>query len=125
MSQTRLPPHWRMVGLGEVSETTWGSTLPSDMYNTEGRGLPFLQGKSKFADFSPEPAKYCTTPFKVAKQGSILMCVRAPVGDVNLADQGYIIRRGLASFMHAYLPDWETRERLLREYGVEVLPVDH
>jgi len=36
-------------------------------------------------------------PLKIAKQGSVLISVRAPVGDVNLANQDYIIGRGLCS----------------------------
>ena len=34
---------------------------------------------------------------KIAKKGSVLISVRAPVGDVNIANMDYCIGRGLAS----------------------------
>ena len=43
------------------------------------------------------PTKYCTKLLKVCTPGSVLISVRAPVGDVNLADREYLIGRGLAS----------------------------
>ena len=43
------------------------------------------------------PRVYCTTPTKVATQGDILFSVRAPVGELNLADRDYGIGRGLCA----------------------------
>lgn len=92
-----LPPGWQQVALGEVCDVVMGQSPPSETYNTTGYGLPFLQGKAEFSDLSPRPEKYCSSPNKVARQGSVLMSVRAPVGDVNIADQDYAIGRGLAA----------------------------
>ncbi len=92
-----LPPGWHMARLGAISNITMGQSPPSEEYNSDGKGLPFLQGKADFTEFSPSPTKYCTRPLKVARQGSVLISVRAPVGDVNLADRDYIIGRGLGS----------------------------
>jgi type I restriction enzyme S subunit len=41
--------------------------------------------------------KFTTDPKKYADEGSVLFSVRAPVGDVNVANQQYCIGRGLAS----------------------------
>lgn len=92
-----LPDGWRVAWLGTISDITMGQSPPSEEYNSDGKGLPFLQGKADFTEFSPSPTKYCTRPLKVARQGSVLISVRAPVGDVNLADRDYIIGRGLGS----------------------------
>ena len=59
--------------------------------------MPFLQGKAEFTELFPLPTKYCTQGLKVSPKGSILMSVRAPVGNVNLADRKYVIGRGLTS----------------------------
>lgn len=92
-----LPSDWKVVQLGKVSDIVMGQSPPSSTYNSEGEGLPFLQGKSEFTDIFPRPTKYCSRPLKVAKGRTVLISVRAPVGDVNLADSDYIIGRGLAS----------------------------
>ena len=59
--------------------------------------MPFLQGKAEFTELFPHPTKYCTKQLKVCPKGSVLMSVRAPVGNVNLANREYIIGRGLTS----------------------------
>jgi len=63
----------------------------------EGKGLPFLQGKAEFGEIYPKPVKYCSKPLKIAQEGDILISVRTPVGDVNIAPFKCAIGRGLAS----------------------------
>jgi len=92
-----IPKHWEVVRLGEVAEITMGQSPPGDTYNTSGKGIPFLQGKAEFGNISPKHIKYTTKPLKIAKKGSVLISVRAPVGDVNIANMDYCIGRGLAS----------------------------
>jgi type I restriction enzyme S subunit len=91
------PEDWEVVRLGEVAEITMGQSPPGDTYNTFGKGIPFLQGKAEFGNISPKHIKYTTKPLKIAKKGSVLISVRAPVGDVNIANMDYCIGRGLAS----------------------------
>jgi len=92
-----IPEDWEVVRLGEVAEITMGQSPPGDTYNTYGKGIPFLQGKAEFGNISPKHIKYTTKPLKIAKKGSVLISVRAPVGDVNIANMDYCIGRGLAS----------------------------
>lgn len=92
-----LPDQWEIVRLGDVCNIVMGQSPPSTTYNDEGIGMPFLQGKAEFTELYPVPIKYCTKQLKVCSSGSVLMSVRAPVGDVNLADREYIIGRGLTS----------------------------
>lgn len=81
----------------EVAEITMGQSPPGETYNTQGIGMPFLQGKAEFGKVHPSPVKYTTKPLKIGKTGSVLISVRAPVGDVNIANVDYCIGRGLAS----------------------------
>jgi type I restriction enzyme S subunit len=59
------------------------------------RALPFLQGTADFGSLSPTPHVYCASPTKVTTTGDVLFSVRAPVGELNIADQEYGIGRGL------------------------------
>lgn len=90
-------PEWPKTTLGSATKLIMGQSPPSEFYNSNGDGLPFLQGKAEFSEKYPHPTKYCTQRLKVAPKGSVLMSVRAPVGDVNLADREYVIGRGIAS----------------------------
>ena len=97
MEKTTFPEHWEIARLRDVCNIVMGQSPPSTTYNDEGIGMPFLQGKADFTELFPVPTKYCTKQLRVSSIGSVLMSVRAPVGDVNLADRKYIIGRGLAS----------------------------
>lgn len=86
------------VSINEFVDTIWGTSPASEFYNESGVGLPFYQGKTEFGDiYIGKPVKYCTVPVRTAKAHSILMSVRAPVGDVNIATEDCCIGRGLAS----------------------------
>ena len=97
MREMNLQEHWRVVRLGDTCNIIMGQSPPSTTYNNEGLGMPFLQGKAEFTELFPMPTKYCTKQLRISPEGSVLMSVRAPVGDVNLADRKYIIGRGLTS----------------------------
>jgi type I restriction enzyme S subunit len=92
-----IPLEWEVVRLGRVASLNMGQSPPSSTYNTNGDGLPFLQGKAEFGPTYPTPIKWCSEPQRIADQGSILISVRAPVGDVNVAKDKYCIGRGLAA----------------------------
>jgi type I restriction enzyme S subunit len=95
----RLPKNWEVVKLSdkELAELIMGQSPPSSTYNREGKGLPFLQGKMEFGDIYPSPIMYCSQPIKIAEPNDILISVRAPVGDVNIAPYRLCIGRGLAA----------------------------
>jgi type I restriction enzyme S subunit len=83
--------------LGEIAEFEMGQSPPSSDVNEDGIGYPFLQGNAEFSKVYPEPYLYCSKPKKKCEPGDILISVRAPVGDLNLADQIFVIGRGLAA----------------------------
>ena len=91
-----LPEDWEAASLGDITQLTMGQSPPGNTYNSKN-GMPFLQGKAEFSSLYPTHKKYTTKPLKLAKKGSVLMSVRAPVGDVNIANIDYCIGRGLAS----------------------------
>lgn len=89
---------WEMKKLGEVCEIIAGQSPEGKFYNTEGEGTPFYQGKKEYGKkYLGEPTKWTTKITKLAKEGDILMSVRAPVGPVNFATQKICIGRGLAA----------------------------
>jgi type I restriction enzyme, S subunit len=92
-----LPNGWQTAALADVAEIVMGQSPSSSYYNTDGKGLPFFQGKAEFGDLYPEAVKWCTKPNKVAQKEDVLISVRAPVGPTNLAPSECCIGRGLAA----------------------------
>lgn len=92
-----LPTGWAEARLTDVCDIEMGQSPPSSTYNTDGSGLPFLQGKADFGKLHATPAKFCSRPSKVARAGAILLSVRAPVGPTNITPTECCIGRGLAA----------------------------
>ena len=92
-----VPEGWKNKKLVDVGNVTMGQSPSSNDVNDSGNGVPFLQGNAEFSSNNPAPAKWCTSPLKLANKGDILLSVRAPVGALNIADQEYCIGRGLAA----------------------------
>jgi len=88
---------WKQTTLGEVAEVTMGQSPPGSTYNETGDGLAFMQGSAEFGPVNPTPVKWCSEPSRIAEPGDILVSVRAPVGDTNVANQRIAIGRGLSA----------------------------
>ncbi|UZN23415.1 hypothetical protein GM182_06020 [bacterium 3DAC] len=93
----RIPKDWQVVKLGNVVEVVMGQSPPSEYYNTEGEGLPFMQGKNEFGAIYPNPSMYTSMYNKVSEVGDVLLSVRAPVGEVNISNMRIALGRGLAA----------------------------
>lgn len=92
-----LPEGWELKALSEVADVILGQSPPGTSYNTEGKGVPFFQGKAEFGDLYPEVRKWTTEPKKLARAGDVLISVRAPVGPTNMAQVDCSVGRGLAA----------------------------
>lgn len=86
---------WKTVELKSIADVTMGQSPKSEFYNDNFEGLPFLQGNKTFGDKYPSFELYTTSIKKVAKKSSVLMSVRAPVGDLNIAKEDICIGRGV------------------------------
>ncbi len=88
---------WKEIKLGEIADLIMGQSPDGKYYNSEGNGMPFLQGCSEFGKHHPETTIFSTDIKKLAPENSILFSVRAPVGKTNLANKKYCIGRGIAA----------------------------
>lgn len=95
------------VSLGEpgIASVIAGQSPPSTAYNHNGIGLPFYQGKADFGLVNPEPHTWCDGGHRFAQTHDVLLSVRAPVGDVNIADAPCAIGRGIAAIRARQLID--------------------
>ena len=84
-----------IVKFKDIAEFTAGQSPESKYYSKEN-GVPFLQGNRTFNRLYPDIDTYTTKVTKYAEKNSILMSVRAPVGDLNLAPCDLCIGRGLS-----------------------------
>lgn len=83
--------------LSDIALVTPGTSPKGELINSDGLGLPFFQGSKEFQAFYPRAERFTEFPVKVAMKDDILISVRAPVGQVNLAPQDVAIGRGVMS----------------------------
>ena len=93
---TQTKTTWQKVKLGDIADLNMGQSPKSEFYNDHGEGLPFFQGITDFGERVPEETMYCSKPAKVVERGDVLISVRAPVGEVNIAQKESCIGRGVA-----------------------------
>lgn len=100
MKQTEIgmiPEDWKFEELEKHAKIIMGQSPESKYYNFNGKGTLFLQGIRTFGSLHPNYDTWTTKVTKLAKKCSILLSVRAPVGEVNVADKDVCIGRGLMS----------------------------
>ena len=98
----QLPDSWETCQLKDIFDITMGQSPAGDTINGK-YGTEFHQGKINFTNkYLAESAQYTTTPSKIAAPESLLLCVRAPVGIVNITKREICIGRGLCSLRPKY-----------------------
>lgn len=91
-----IPESWEWVRLGEIFKINMGQSPTGDAVSTAKNGIEFHQGKIKFGDKYIGVSDFTTTkPNKIAEPLDLLLCVRAPVGEVNITERKICIGRGL------------------------------
>lgn len=85
------------VRLDSIARITMGSSPKGESLNELGEGVPFYQGVRDFSFRSPARRVFTTSLIRSADSGDILVSVRAPVGEVNIADEPICIGRGVAA----------------------------
>lgn len=91
-----VPDTWAVKTIGEMATITMGQSPPSSTVSDDGEGLPFIQGNAEFGARYPKLRQFAADCPKVVEGGDILLSVRAPVGEVNVAPERLCIGRGLA-----------------------------
>ncbi len=93
----QIPAYWSVGKLGEEFNITMGQSPVGSSYNESKEGMIFFQGRTDFGTRFPSIRLFTTEPKRIAKKFDILLSVRAPVGDINIALQYCCIGRGLAA----------------------------
>ena len=82
--------------LCDIASITMGQSPAGSSYNEDGMGTVFYQGRTDFGFRFPTRRLYTTEPKKMAAKNDVLLSVRAPVGDINVANESCCIGRGLS-----------------------------
>ena len=90
-------PDWRNGVLSDIADIVMGQSPDGKSYNEDGIGTVFYQGRAEFGTRFPTQRLFTTEPKRMAQENDVLISVRAPVGDLNVAKEDCCIGRGLGA----------------------------
>ncbi|EPE3794119.1 restriction endonuclease subunit S [Campylobacter lari] len=97
----KLPQGWEWKSLSEICEVVMGQSPSGNCIFNKDKNkdlIEFHQGKIAFSDKYINKSDFVTSDVrKIAKKNSVVLSVRAPVGEVNIASEDIAIGRGLCS----------------------------
>lgn len=83
--------------LSDIAVITMGQSPSGSSYNENALGEVFYQGRAEFGFRFPKRHLFTSEPKRMAEAGDVLLSVRAPVGDLNVAYESCCIGRGLGA----------------------------
>ena len=93
----KLPEGWCECCFDDIFNIKMGQSPNGSSINHQ-QGVEFHQGKILFGDkYLKQSDMFTDAPTKLATANSLLLCVRAPVGVVNITQREICIGRGLCS----------------------------
>ena len=93
-----IPDNWAWCHLEDTALLLMGQSPAGNSVSEGECGIEFHQGKIYFSDrFLLQSPQRTAEPTRIAPANSVLICVRAPVGTVNITLRYICIGRGLAS----------------------------
>lgn len=91
-----IPQSWEWVRIGDVFNITMGQSPKGTSVFEGNDGIEFHQGKVFFGENYIQISNQSTNkPTKVVEPNTVLLCVRAPVGILNITRRQICIGRGL------------------------------
>lgn len=90
------------IPLSEIATIIMGQSPAGNTLNTQ-EGTVFYQGRTDFGFRYPTVRLFTTEPKRMAKANSVLLSVRAPVGDINIALDDCCIGRGIAAVSSKFI----------------------
>ncbi len=93
-----IPQGWRASKFQEIATVIMGQSPKGDTYNSDGHGMPLVNGPVEFGSYFTQKSKWTTSPTKVAKLGDLIVCVRgSTTGRYVISDGEYCLGRGVCA----------------------------
>jgi len=93
-----IPEGW---GIGQMSDHAlieMGQSPKGDTYNSDGEGIPLLNGPVEFGPYFTNRSKWTTAPTKLSSRDDLIVCVRgSTTGRFVKSDGQYCLGRGVCS----------------------------
>jgi len=110
---------WEEKRLGEVADVNMGQSPDSKSYNTDGIGMPLIQGNADIQNRKSNPRNWTSDPTKKCQVGDLILTVRAPVGAIAKSSHNACIGRGVCSIRNNSISNIEFLYQFLLDYELK------
>jgi type I restriction enzyme, S subunit len=92
------PINWQVGRLADFADVIMGASPSGETYNTNGVGVPLVNGPAEYGEFFIESLKWTTAPTRLSRRGDLILCVRgSTTGRHVFSDGEYCLGRGVAA----------------------------
>jgi type I restriction enzyme S subunit len=93
-----IPKGWAVARLDDIASVMMGLSPDGDSYNSDGVGVPLINGPVEFGDYFPVKTKWTQASTRFAAEGDLIFCVRgSTTGRRVVSDGEYGIGRGVCA----------------------------
>jgi type I restriction enzyme S subunit len=93
---SELPKGWTWTTLGTIANINMGQSPDGAATNSETRGVPLIGGAADFDGSTLRATRFTESPTKLCSADDLVLCIRATIGKVAIADKEYCLGRGVA-----------------------------
>ena len=86
-----LPDNWCWTRLGEATEIIMGQSPVGTSVSDDQTQTPLIGGASDMTVDSLVATRYTSQPTKLSKEGDIVVCIRATLGNPVIANDTYCL----------------------------------
>ena len=92
------PTTWGNAKLADIAEVIMGASPDGATYNSDGIGVPLVNGPVEFGEYFILKTKWTSAPTRMSKNGDLIVCVRgSTTGRHAHADGEYCLGRGVCA----------------------------
>lgn len=94
----QVPAGWRWDRLESIADVVMGLSPTGDSYNSDGAGVPLVNGPVEYGEYFPVRTKWTTSATRMAAHHDLILCVRgSTTGRRVVSDGDYCIGRGVCA----------------------------
>ncbi len=92
-----VPEGWEVKPLERIAHLIMGQSPKGASYNTEGNGMPLVNGAADYKNGMLAPETWTSEPTRTCIKDDLVFCSRATIGNLTIAEDTFCIGRCISA----------------------------
>jgi len=92
-----VPDGWEVKPLERMAHLIMGQSPKGASYNTEGKGMPLVNGAADYRNGMLAPETWTSEPTRTCIKDDLVFCSRATIGNLTIAEDTFCIGRCISA----------------------------